>query len=59
MSTYLGQWSKQDVFTLYPPIRSITDQLDGLEVCFSWWLHCFNLTLWIKDHNILIKYDAV
>lgn len=58
-SAYLGQWSKQDVLKLYSPIRSITDQLDGLEVCFSWWLHCSNLTLWIKDHNVLIKYDAV
>lgn len=37
------------------PVCSITDQLDGLEVCFSWWFHCPNLTLWIKDHNVVIK----
>lgn len=30
---------------LYSPVRSVTDQLDGLEVGFSWWLHGSDLRL--------------
>lgn len=47
---------KSSSLMLDSPICSITDQLDGLEVCFSWWFHCPNLTLWIKDSNALIIY---
>lgn len=42
---------EEDVLMLYPPVCSITDQLDGLEVCFSWWFHGSHLPLRIKDHS--------
>lgn len=45
----LSQWSDR----LYSPVRSITDQLDGLEVGFSWRLHSSDLTLSNKGHQSL------
>lgn len=40
---------------LNPPVCSITDQLDGLEICFSWCFHCSDLPLQIKDHSAAFK----
>lgn len=48
-----------DILKLYSPVCSVTDELDGLEVCFSWWLHCSNLALKIKGHNASVIYSMM